>query len=75
MANLVSLFDPEKIILGGGVFGPGVTFIPRIVEEAAKWAQPLSMKLVQVEASMLQDKAGVYGAGMLAQKAKQETGV
>jgi glucokinase len=75
MANLVSLFDPEKIILGGGVFGPGVTFIPRIVEEAAKWAQPVSMKLVQVEASMLQDKAGVYGAGMLAQKAKQETGV
>jgi hypothetical protein len=33
------------------------------------------MKMVQVEASMLQDKAGLYGAGMLAQKIKQDTGV
>jgi glucokinase len=75
VANLVSLFDPEKIILGGGVFGPAVKFIPQIVEEAAKWAQPVSMKLVQVEASMLKDKAGLYGAGMLAQRRKQGTGV
>jgi glucokinase len=75
IANLVSLFDPEKIIMGGGVFGPATKFIPDIVAEAAKWAQPVSMKLVQVEASMLEDRAGLYGAGMLAQKGKQETGV
>jgi glucokinase len=75
IANLVSLYDPEKIIMGGGVFGPGVRFIPRIVEEAAKWAQPVSMKLVQVEASMLHDKAGLYGAAMLAQQGKTDAGV
>jgi glucokinase len=66
VANLVSLFNPEKIILGGGVFGPGVSFIPRIVEEASKWAQPISIKQVNIEASSLGTNAGLYGAGWLA---------
>ena len=29
-ANLVSLFNPQKVIFGGGIFGPAVKFIPRI---------------------------------------------
>jgi glucokinase len=66
IANLVSLFDPEKIILGGGVFGPAVKFIPQIDEEARKWAQPISMKSVKIESSVLGGKAGLYGAGLLA---------
>jgi len=66
VANLVSLFNPEKIILGGGVFGPAVQFIPAIIEEAKKWAQPISMKKVSIEASSLGGDAGLYGAGLLA---------
>jgi glucokinase len=66
VANLVSLFNPEKIILGGGVFGPAVQFIPGIIEEATKWAQPISMKQVSIEASSLGNDAGLYGAGWLA---------
>ena len=65
-ANLVSLFNPEKIIFGGGVFGPAVNLIPQIKAEAAKWAQPVSMKQVSFEASGLGSDAGVYGAGYLA---------
>ncbi len=65
-ANLVSLFNPEKIIFGGGVFGPAVNLIPQIKAEAAKWAQPVSMKQVSFEASGLGSDAGVYGAGFLA---------
>ncbi len=45
-ANLVSLFNPEKIIFGGGVFGPASELIPDIRHEAEKWAQPISMKKV-----------------------------
>jgi glucokinase len=67
-ANLVSLFNPEKIIFGGGVFGPAVTLIPKIKEEATKWAQPISMTQVTFEASGLSSDAGVYGAGFLALK-------
>ena len=33
-ANLVSLFNPQKIIFGGGVFGPAVGLIPAIQQEA-----------------------------------------
>ena len=66
IANLVSLFNPEKIILGGGVFGPATRFIPDIIAEAKKWAQPISINKVSIEASQLGIKAGLYGAGLLA---------
>lgn len=61
-ANLVSLFNPEKIIFGGGVFGPAVEFLPLIAAEAARWAQPISMKQVRLEVSGLGNDAGLYGA-------------
>jgi glucokinase len=66
IANLVSLFNPEKIILGGGVFGPAINFIPAIIKEATKWAQPISITQVSIEASGLGNDAGIYGAGFLA---------
>jgi len=62
-ANLVSLFNPEKIIFGGGVFGPAAEFLPVIAAEAARWAQPISMKQVRLEVSGLGTDAGLYGAG------------
>ena len=66
IANLVSLFNPEKIILGGGVFGPAIKFISGIREEASKWAQPVSMQQVSIEASALGSDAGLYGAALVA---------
>jgi glucokinase len=66
IANLVSLFNPEKIILGGGVFGPAVQFISAIKNEAGKWAQPVSIKQVSIESSALGTDAGLYGAALLA---------
>jgi len=67
-ANLVSIFNPEKIIFGGGVFGPAVKFIDRIYEEAVQWGQPISMKQVKFEPSQLSGNAGLIGAGYLALK-------
>jgi glucokinase len=68
VANIVSLFNPEKIIFGGGVFGPAVKLIPAIRKEAARWAQPISITLVTFEVSALGGDAGLYGAGYLALK-------
>lgn len=68
-ANLVSLFNPEKIIFGGGVFGPATRFLKQIRAEATKWAQPISMKRVQFEPSELGGAAGLYGAAFLALRA------
>lgn len=67
-ANLVSLFNPEKIIFGGGVFGPATELIPAIMQEAEKWAQPISIRQVSFEPTALAGDAGVYGAGFLAMK-------
>jgi glucokinase len=69
VANLVSLFNPEKIIFGGGVFGPAARFLDDIYTEAKKWAQPISIKKVKLRASKLGGDAGLYGAGCLALQA------
>lgn len=68
VANIVSLFNPEIIIMGGGIFGPAVRLIKEIRSEAEKWAQPISMKQVRIIESALSGDAGVYGAGFLARK-------
>ena len=65
-ANLVSLFNPEKIVFGGGVFGPATQFLEAIADEARRWAQPISMGRVTFEASQLGSDAGLFGAGYLA---------
>ncbi len=69
VANLVSLFNPEKIIFGGGVFGPGAKLLGDIYAEASKWAQPIGIKQVKLQASRLGGDAGLYGAGCLALQA------
>ncbi len=65
-ANLVSVFDPEIVIFGGGVFGPAVRFLDRIRDVALRWGQPISMRRVTFAASSLGGDAGLYGAGRLA---------
>ncbi|HTN07088.1 ROK family protein [Agriterribacter sp.] len=69
-ANLVSLFNPEKIIFGGGVFGPALQFLPDIMEEARLWAQPVGVKHTKFEPSALGEEACLYGAAYLAIKNK-----
>ena len=68
VANMVSIFNPEKIILGGGLFGPAKSLIPEIKKEAEKWAQPISIKHVILDHSALGSDAGVYGAAYMALK-------
>ena len=69
-ANLVSLFNPEKVIFGGGVFGPAAPFVPKIKDEALLWAQHISIRQVDFESSALGSDAALYGAGYLAMNSK-----
>ncbi len=69
-ANLVSLFNPEKIIFGGGVFGPAACLLKQVRAEAGQWAQPLAMQRVKFEVSALGGEAGLYGAAWLALQAQ-----
>ena len=65
-ANLVSLFNPEKVIFGGGIFGPAAIFVERIYAEALKWGQPISMRDVVFAASAIDGNAALLGAAALA---------
>ena len=67
-ANMVSLINPQKIIFGGGVFGPANVFIDDIYKEACKWAQPLAIKQVEFVPSQLSGNAGLIGAAYLVVK-------
>ncbi len=69
VANLVSLFNPEIIVFGGGVFGPGAKFLDRIHTEARRWAQPIAIEQVRLVVSSLGSDAGLFGAGRLAMMA------
>jgi glucokinase len=73
VANLVSLFNPQKIIFGGGVFGPAEIFLNRIYIEAKKWAQPVSIRDVRLVKSQLSGNAGLYGAAWLALNPNEHT--
>lgn len=69
-ANLVSLFNPEVIAFGGGVFGPAVRLLDRIRAEATRWAQPIAIHQARFVASSLGPDAGLYGAGCMALRAR-----
>jgi glucokinase len=66
VANLVSLFNPQVVVLGGGVFGPAARFLPEIRKEAEGWAQPVAFRQTRIEVSALGGDAGLYGACRLA---------
>ena len=59
VSNLISIFNPERIIFGGGVFGPAKKFLPPIHAETEKWAQPIAIKQVKLLASKLGPNAAL----------------
>jgi glucokinase len=70
VANLVSLFNPEVIVFGGGVFGPAAALLDRIAAEARRWAQPISMGQVRLAPTELGPDAPLIGAARLALDAR-----
>lgn len=66
IANIVSLLNPQKVILGGSLFGPAVQFIGRIREEMSKWTQPYCLKSVSLEPTNLGGSGSLIGAARLA---------
>jgi glucokinase len=68
IANIVSILNPEIVVLGGGLFQAGQFLVEPIRNEFKKWAQPLAARQVRLVLSELGEDAGLYGAGKLAWK-------
>ena len=66
LANIVSLVNPEVIILGGGMGSRCEALLPRIHQVVQRWAQPISARSVQLKVSTLGARAGLLGAAYAA---------
>lgn len=67
VANLISAFDPEMVVLGGGVMqGAADLLLDRIRRESARWAQPIAASRCRIELTQLGEDAGLFGAARLA---------
>lgn len=72
LANLVSVLNPEMIVLGGGLMQVGDLFLEPLRKEMLDWAQPIAAKQVRVELSQLGEDAGLIGAARLGFEASED---
>jgi len=66
IANIVSILNPEIVVLGGGLMQAGELLLDPIKKEFTRWAQPIAAGQVRLELSALGEDAGLFGAGRLA---------
>jgi glucokinase len=67
VANLISVLNPEAVILGGGVVqGAGDLMLELIRTEVRRWAQPIAASRCRIALTELGEDAGLLGAARLA---------
>jgi glucokinase len=66
VANLVSLFDPEIVVIGGGLAGASDLFLSALRTAMKERAQPIAVKKVKVAVSRLGGDANLLGMAWLA---------
>jgi glucokinase len=66
VANLVSLFDPEIVVIGGGLAQASDLFLNALRKSMKERAQPISVKQVRVVTSELAGDANLLGVARLA---------
>ncbi|MCX6569020.1 MAG: ROK family protein [Candidatus Aminicenantes bacterium] len=69
IANIVSILNPEVVVVGGGLFQAADVFLDPVRREFKRWAQPLAAREVRIELSGLGEDAGLFGCGKLAWQA------
>ncbi|MGB9893404.1 MAG: ROK family protein, partial [Candidatus Saccharicenans sp.] len=73
VANLVSTFNPEVVVLGGGLFNSPDLFFEPLKKKFKLWAQPLAARRVKLVLSALGQEAALYGCAFSAMKEIQKT--
>ncbi len=75
VANLISLFDPEVVIISGGMVDSADLFLSAVVNTARQWAQPLAAEQTKIRVSRLRANANLLGVARLAWAKVQRKGV
>jgi glucokinase len=68
LANLVNIFEPEVIVIGGGVIAAGEMLLGPAREEMRRRALSPGRESVRVEAAAFGSEAGMIGAALLARE-------
>ena len=71
VANLVSILNPDAIVIGGHLGLTLKPYLDRIREEAGKWAMPASARQCRITNATLGDQAALIGAARLAFDSKE----
>lgn len=66
VANIVSLMNPETVVIGGGLASAGWPLLTPLRKALRQWGQPLATKQVRVVTTRLGDEAGILGAARYA---------
>jgi glucokinase len=66
VANIVSLLNPQMVVLGGGLMQIGDMLLATIRSQVLRWAQPQAARQARIELSRLGEDAGLLGAARLA---------
>lgn len=62
VASVISLVNPEIVVLGGSVGQQGDLLLPTVQETVNHWAQPISASGVPIVSSTLGEEASLLGA-------------
>lgn len=71
-ANLISILNPDVIVIGGRVGLMLKPYLDEIREEAGKWAMPASARHCRIVNATLGDKAALIGAARLASQKEEQ---
>jgi len=66
IANLINIFNPEQVVIGGGISEAGEFYIEKIRRQAFKVAEVDCAANVEISAATLGNRAGVLGAAYMA---------
>ena len=66
IANLISVLNPQMVVLGGGLMQASDLFLEPIRRAVPRWAQPIAARQCRIEPSALGQDAGLLGAARLA---------
>jgi glucokinase len=75
LASLVNIFNPEVIVIGGGVIGAGELLLGPARDQVAERALPPSRDEVRIVAARFGVEAGMIGAAALALDGLAERGI
>jgi glucokinase len=74
LTNIVNIFNPDTIVIGGGVAKMGELLLDPARQVVAERAFKLPASAVKIVPALLGDDAGVIGAALFARQQKSEAG-